>query len=126
MVLDTALLIKECRYENHIGQRIYTLINGRIYKCIYSNYKNVKNLLLLLCGSIYKEQMAKANATIETQRKEHQEQLDKQLKIINNLSGRFQVMLSENQIPVNLTRQELEQLLREGTVPDNKLLYKAA
>ena len=55
MVLDTALLIKECRYENHIGQRIYTLIKGRIYKCIYSNYKNVKNLLLLLCGSIYKE-----------------------------------------------------------------------
>mgnify|MGYP004463911465 CR=1 FL=1 len=24
MVLDTAFLIKECRYENHIGQRIYT------------------------------------------------------------------------------------------------------
>lgn len=35
--------------------------------------------------SFIKEQMAKANATNETQRKEHQEQLDKQLKIINNL-----------------------------------------
>ena len=35
--------------------------------------------------SFIKEQMAKANATIEAQRREHQEQLDKQLKIINNL-----------------------------------------
>lgn len=50
--------------------------------------------------------------------------IDCTTRILN--SGRFQVMLAENQIPVNLTRQELEQLLREGTVPDNKLLYKAA
>ena len=50
--------------------------------------------------------------------------IDCTTRILN--SGRFQVMLSENQIPVNLTRQELEQLLREGTVQDNKLIYKAA
>ena len=42
--------------------------------------------------------MAKANATIETQRKEHQEQLDKQLKIINNLRQENSAHLKELEI----------------------------
>ena len=48
--------------------------------------------------SFIKEQMAKANATIETQRKEHQEQLDKQLKIINNLRQENSAHLKELEI----------------------------
>ena len=48
--------------------------------------------------SFIKEQMAKANATIEAQRKEHQEQLDKQLKIINNLRQENSAHLKELEI----------------------------
>ena len=33
-------------------------------------------------------------------------------------SGRFQVMLEEDKIPIHLTRDELEKLLMEGTVPE--------
>lgn len=43
-------------------------------------------------------------------------------RILN--SGRFQVMLDEDLIPIHLTRDELEQLLLDGTSPDRASALK--
>ena len=45
-------------------------------------------------------------------------------RILN--TGRFQVMLDEDQIPIHLTRDELETLLMEGTAPDKAFPLKIA
>ena len=45
--------------------------------------------------------------------------IDCTTRILN--TGRFQVMLDEEQIPIHLTRDELETLLIEGTAPDWKI-----
>lgn len=44
-------------------------------------------------------------------------------RILN--SGVFQVMLEEGRLPVHLTRDELESLLRNGTVADGRKLAAA-
>ena len=45
-------------------------------------------------------------------------------RILN--TGRFQVMLDKDQLPIHLTRDELEKLLMEGTAPDKAFPFKIA
>jgi len=45
-------------------------------------------------------------------------------RILN--TGRFQVMLDKDQLPIHLTRDELETLLMEGTAPDKAFPFKIA
>lgn len=73
--------------------------------------------------SFIKEQMAKANATIETQRKEHQEQLDKQLKIINNLRQENSAHLKELEITKTDNKKLNDNNNALATIISNVLTY---
>ena len=73
--------------------------------------------------SFIKEQMAKANATIEAQRKEHQEQLDKQLKIINNLRQENSAHLKELEITKTDNKKLTDNNNALTTIISNVLTY---
>lgn len=73
--------------------------------------------------SFIKEQMAKANATIEAQRKEHQEQLDKQLKIINNLRQENSAHLKELEITKTDNKKLTDNNNALTTIISNVLSY---
>ena len=73
--------------------------------------------------SFIKEQMAKASATIEAQRKEHQEQLDKQLKIINNLRQENSAHLKELEITKTDNKKLTDNNNALTTIISNVLTY---
>lgn len=73
--------------------------------------------------SFIKEQMAKANATIEAQRKEHQEQLDRQLKIINNLRQENSEHLKELEITKSDNKKLTDNNNALTTIISNVLSY---